>query len=78
VTNGAEIAGVASVTAGSASALVTEPANSGAADNVATMPLGDLTNGVCNNVTLPLGLVLVADFFRRSWRKKRNPEEEEL
>ena len=41
------------------------------------LPVGDLTNGLCNNVTLPLGLVLLADLFRRSLRKKRDGEDEE-
>ncbi|MCB0184928.1 MAG: CHAT domain-containing protein, partial [Caldilineaceae bacterium] len=68
VTEGAEIAGQSSANAleDAESAAGAETTESAAANgnNAVTMPLGELTNGVCNNVTLPLGLVLVADFFR--------------
>jgi hypothetical protein len=38
--------------------------------------LGDLTNGICNNLTFPLGVVIVADFFRRNRRRKQMDDKE--
>jgi len=65
---GSELAGVAKST-------VLAPA-SPATDNGGVMPLEDLANGICNGITLPLGLVLLADLFRRGiFRRKRAREE---
>jgi hypothetical protein len=35
-----------------------------------------LTNGICNNITLPLGLVLLADLFRRGFFRRKRAEAE--
>ncbi|MCB0063424.1 MAG: CHAT domain-containing protein, partial [Caldilineaceae bacterium] len=80
VTEGAEIAGLAKVQEPAASATKANATDTNATGNsssgAVTVPFGDLTNGVCNNITLPLGLVLVADFFRRNLFRKRKQNEE--
>jgi len=80
VTEGAEIAGLAKVQEPAASATKANATGTNATGNsssgAVTVPFGDLTNGVCNNITLPLGLVLVADFFRRNLFRKRKQNEE--
>ena len=69
VTEGSEIAGVKST------AITTTNPTTGTGNMI---PIGELTNGVCNNITLPLGLVLLADLFRRGLlRRKRDNEEKE-
>ena len=69
VTEGSEIAGVKST-----EITTTNPVTG----TTNTIPIGDLTNGLCNNITLPLGLVLLADLFRRGFlRRKRSDEEKE-
>ena len=67
VTEGSEIAGVKSTE------ITTTTPTTGTGNLI---PIGDLTNGICNNITLPLGLVLLADLFRRGFfRRKRNNDE---
>lgn len=76
VTEGAEIAGLPATDAAENAADNREAAGDAGSGDAVTMPLGELTNGACNNITLPLGLVLVADFFRRNLFRKRKEEED--
>jgi hypothetical protein len=73
VTDGAEIA-----TKPLPSPTVTPTATpvSESPESAVTVPLGDLTNGICNNLTFPLGVVIVADFFRRNRRRKQMDDKE--
>ncbi len=69
VRDGAEIAGVGKSGAISATKTLSDTAS-------IAQPMRDLANGFCNNITLPLGLVLLADLFRRGiFRRKRDEEE---
>jgi len=74
VREGSELAGVARATELTGTNSVAGNATTGGS----AVPFGDLTNGVCNSITMPLGLVLLADLFRRGiFRRKRAQGESE-
>jgi predicted amidohydrolase len=79
VREGAEIAGVSSKQDVTTTETITdENGTAGGEGGAFEVPVGDLANGLCNNLTLPLGIVLIADLFRRNLRRKPEDDDEPM